>query len=75
MSDKLTRPARHADIDLSVRSGEMRLEVRLQDETVWLTQRLMSELYQVGVNTINHHIKAFTRTASCPRRQLFENIE
>ena len=39
-------------------SGGIRLEVRLQDETVWLTQRLISDLYQVGVNTINHHIKA-----------------
>jgi hypothetical protein len=36
----------------------MRLEVRLQDETVWLSQRLISELYQVGVGTINHHIKS-----------------
>lgn len=39
-------------------SGGTRLEVRLQGETVWLTQRLISDLYQVGVNTINHHIKA-----------------
>jgi hypothetical protein len=36
----------------------MRLEVRLQDETVWLSQRLISELYQVGVGTINHHIRS-----------------
>jgi hypothetical protein len=38
-------------------SGKTRLEVRLVDETVWLTQRLLAELFQVGVNTINYHIK------------------
>lgn len=26
-------------------------------EAAWLTQRLMSDLYQVGVNTMNRHIK------------------
>jgi len=38
-------------------SGKTKLEVRLEDETVWLTQKLLSELFQVGVNTINYHIK------------------
>jgi len=37
-------------------SGETRLEVRLQEETVWLTQRLMAELYQVSVKTVNEHL-------------------
>lgn len=37
--------------------GGSHIRVLLEDETVWLTQRLMSDLYEVGVNTINHHIK------------------
>ena len=37
--------------------GRQRIEVRLEDGTVWLNQRLMAELFQVGVNTINYHIK------------------
>ena len=37
------------------------IRVLLEGETVWLTQRLMSELYQVGVNTINHHVKEIYR--------------
>lgn len=32
------------------------IQVRLEGETVWLSQRLMAELYDVGVNTINYHI-------------------
>jgi hypothetical protein len=31
--------------------------VRLEDETVWLTQRQMAELFQKGVPTINEHIR------------------
>jgi len=33
------------------------IRVLLEGETVWLTQKLLAALYQVGVNTINHHIK------------------
>ena len=34
------------------------MQVRLQDETVWLTQALMAELFEIGVNTVNYHLKA-----------------
>lgn len=37
--------------------GQTRVECRFANENIWLTQRLLSELYQLGVNTINHHIK------------------
>ena len=32
--------------------GNTRLEVRLEQETVWLTQKMMAELFQVSVPTI-----------------------
>lgn len=34
-----------------------RVELRYEDENVWLTQRMMAELYGVEVPTINEHIK------------------
>ena len=37
--------------------GSARIECRFANENIWLTQRLLAELFQVGVNTINHHIK------------------
>ncbi len=37
-------------------NGEMRIDVRLQDSSVWLTQRLMAELYQISIPTINEHL-------------------
>jgi len=37
--------------------GETRLEVRLEDETVWLTQNLMAELYETTKQNISLHIQ------------------
>ena len=38
--------------------GKTRVEVRLQDETVWLTQAGMAELYQTTPQNITLHLKA-----------------
>lgn len=35
---------------------EIKLEVNLRDETVWLTQKQMAELFKKDQNTINEHI-------------------
>jgi len=37
--------------------GQVKLNVRLEDETVWLTQRLMAELFQVQPQNITMHLK------------------
>jgi len=37
--------------------GKTKIDVRFEAETVWLTQQLLAELFQVGVNTINYHLK------------------
>lgn len=37
--------------------GRTRIEVRLENETVWLTQKLLAELFQKDVRTINEHIQ------------------
>src|ERR1039457_5506647 len=34
-----------------------RIEVRLENETVWLTQKLLAELFQKDVRTVNEHIQ------------------
>lgn len=38
-------------------SGENTIEVRVENEMVWLTQKLIAELFGVEVNTINYHLK------------------
>ncbi len=36
--------------------GSLRVQVRIDGKTVWLTQRLMADLYQVSVKTVNEHL-------------------
>ena len=38
-------------------SGDTKLEVRLENETVWLSQKLMAALFQTTVANINIHLK------------------
>lgn len=33
------------------------IEIRYEDENIWLTQKTMAQLYDVSVKTINYHIK------------------
>ena len=37
--------------------GEMRVDVRLDQETVWLTQRQMSEVFQTSSDNVGLHLK------------------
>ena len=37
--------------------GKTKLEVRLENETVWLTQKLMAELFQTTSQNITIHLK------------------
>ncbi len=39
-------------------AGEQSIEARYEDETVWLTQQLMAELFQSSKQNISHHIKS-----------------
>jgi len=38
-------------------AGEQSIEARYEDETIWLTQKLLAELFDVTVPTINEHLK------------------
>jgi hypothetical protein len=37
-------------------TGEDSIEVRVMDETVWLTQKLLAKLFEVNVRTISEHL-------------------
>lgn len=37
--------------------GHTRIECQFENETLWLTQAQMAELFQVTVPTINEHLK------------------
>ncbi len=41
----------------TAQSGADSIEARYEDETVWLSQKLMATLFDVSVPTINEHLK------------------
>jgi hypothetical protein len=56
MNDNL--PGKSSEILIyQAEDGRTRVDVRLENETVWLSQKLMAELFQKDVRTINEHIK------------------
>ena len=45
-------------LDYEADDGQVKIYVGLKDETVWLTQQLMAELFQSSKQNINHHIQS-----------------
>ena len=50
------RPSPESGQILIYQEGATRLQVRLEGETVWLSQRLLAELYQISVPSVNEHL-------------------
>ena len=55
-------------------SGDTHLEVLHQDETVWLTQRAMAQLFQKDISTINEHIKNIYREGELDKDSTIGNF-
>ncbi len=51
-------PARGQFLVYQTEDGKLKLEVRLEDGSVWLTQQLMADLFQSSKQNVSHHISA-----------------
>lgn len=56
-SNKLIRNSTAEFLIFTAQTGEQSIEARYEDETVWLTQKLMAELFAVDVRTVSEHLK------------------
>ena len=54
---KLIRNSTAEFLIFTGQSDEQSIEARYEDETIWLSQKLMGQLFDVGINTINYHLK------------------
>ncbi len=43
-------------------NGQDTIEVKVEDETVWLTQKLIAKLFDIQIATINEHLKNIFKT-------------
>lgn len=50
-----------------------RLEVFLEDDTAWLSQKQLAELYLVGVSTVNYHINQIYKDRELEREATIRN--
>lgn len=57
MSDELDNYSKGELLIYQTEDGQTKIDVFFEDETIWLNQKQISQLYQKGVNTINEHIK------------------
>jgi hypothetical protein len=54
--------------------GRTRLEVKLENETVWLTQKQLAELFQKDVRTINEHIQNILAEGELKENSVIRNF-
>ena len=57
MANPPDQPVNSELILYQTEDGITRIDVRLEGETVWLTQKIMAELFQKDVRTINEHMQ------------------
>ena len=57
MKQKAMPPMKSEILLYPGKDGKLRLETRLENDTVWLTQKQLAELFQTTVANINMHIK------------------
>lgn len=54
--------------------GNVKVEVFFQDETVWLTQKRMADLFGVDIRTINEHLQNIYKTAELSENRTIRNF-
>jgi hypothetical protein len=54
--------------------GKLKIEAYLKDETIWLTQKRMAELFSVEVNTINYHLKSIFESDELDEKSVIRKI-
>ena len=73
-SDKLIRNSTAEFLMFTAQAGENSIEARYEDETIWLSQKLMGELFQVETNTINYHLKEIFKSGEADENRTIRNF-
>ncbi len=56
-------------------SGQVKVEVLLNNETLWLTQKRMAELFGVGVPAISKHLDSIYESGELQRKATISILE
>ena len=55
-------------------TGDKSIEVHYEDETIWLSQRMMAELFDVDVRTINEHLQNIFKSNEIEKNSTIRNF-
>lgn len=56
-------------------NGNVKIEVFLHDENLWLTQKKMAELFDVNVPAINKHLKNIFKEGELNEKEVISKME
>ena len=56
-------------------SGDVKVQIDAINETIWMTQKGMSELFDVSVSTISRHIKISLKMVSLKKKWLLQKMQ
>lgn len=58
----------------TAQAGENTIETRFEDNTIWLSQKMMATLFDVEVNTINYHLKEIYKSHELTEEATIRNF-
>ena len=72
--DKLIRSSAAEYLTYVAAAGENGVELRYEDENIWLTQKMLSVLYGVSTSAINQHIKKILEDNELEEKSTIKNF-
>ena len=72
--DKLIRSSAAEYLTYVAAAGENGVELRYEDENIWLTQKMLSVLYGVSTSAINQHIKMIYEDNELEEKSTIKNF-
>lgn len=73
-ADKLIRSSAAEYLTYVAAAGENGVELRYEDENIWLTQKMLSVLYGISTSAINQHIKKIYEDNELEEKSTIKNF-
>ena len=58
----------------STGASDEKYEIRYEDENIWMSQKMLAQVYGVEVNTVNYHVKKIFADAELDERSVIRKI-
>lgn len=73
-NNKLIRNSTAEFLIFTSQDGENSIEARYEDDTIWLTQKLIAELFEVDISTVNEHLRNIYKNAELDENATIGNF-